>query len=228
MTFFVQKIKVMIFADAIYNGKTKIKNIIFDWGGVITNLHLDATKKAFQELGISIFDESVLHNPHDELFLPFEIGRFSPAEFRDKIRSFSPALVTDEAIDKAWNAMLGELPAERWHILEVAAKHYRTFLLSNTNAIHQPYYFNYIQQVYGTNGLSHHFEKVYYSHELGLRKPNADIFQYVLSNTGIDPHETMFIDDFIENIETARQLGFQTCHLKAPLTLENVFIDGGN
>ena len=72
-------------------------------------------------------------------------------------------------------------------------------------------------------GYTHLFEKVYYSHEIGLRKPNADIFQYVLSDTGIDPDETMFIDDFIENIETARQLGFQTIHLKAPLTLVDIF-----
>jgi FMN phosphatase YigB (HAD superfamily) len=131
-------------------------------------------------------------------------------------------------IDNAWNSMLGELPAERWHILEMAAKYYRTFLLSNTNAIHLPYYFNRIKKVYGTHGYTHLFEKTYYSYELGLRKPNADIFQYVLSDTGINPKETMFIDDFIENIETARQLGFQTCHLKAPLTLEDIFKDGGN
>jgi FMN phosphatase YigB (HAD superfamily) len=218
----------MIFADAIYNGKTEIKNIIFDWGGVITNLHYDTTKKAFQELGLTIFDESVPHDTHNELFIPFETGRISPGEFRNKIRSYSPVPLTDAVIDNAWNSMLGDLPSERWHILEMAAKFYRTFLLSNTNAIHLPYYFNRIKKVYGTHGYTHLFEKTYYSYELGLRKPNADIFQYVLSDTGINPKETMFIDDFIENIETARQLGFQTCHLKAPLTLEDIFKDGGN
>jgi FMN phosphatase YigB (HAD superfamily) len=213
----------MNFANAIYNGKTKIKNIIFDWGGVITNLHLDATKRAFLELGLSIFDESVPHDPHDALYIPFEIGRISPEEFRNKIRERSSAPLTDAAIDNAWNAMLGELPAERWRILEMASKHYRTFLLSNTNAIHLPYYFNRISKVYGTFGFAHLFEKTYFSYELGLRKPNADIFQYVLNDTGIDPKETMFIDDFIENIDTARQLDFETIHLKAPLTLADVF-----
>lgn len=212
----------MNFPDAIYNGKTKIKNIIFDWGGVITNLHFDATKKAFQELGLNFFDAPALRNPHDELFTSFEIGRISPPEFRNKIKSFSAATLTDAMIDHAWNAMLGELPVERWRLLEKAAKHYRTFLLSNTNAIHLPYYFNQILKIYGTYGYTHLFEKTYYSYELGLRKPNADIFQYVLNDAGIDPDETMFIDDFIENIETARQLGFQTIHLSPPLTLIDV------
>src|SRR5512145_287356 len=138
----------MIFHEALYSGITEIKNIIFDWGGVITNLHFEATKKAFQELGLSIFSDAVPFNTHDELFAPFEIGKISPQEFRDKIRRFSPAPLTDTMIDNAWNAMLGELPVERWKILERAKQQYRTFLLSNTNAIHLPYYFNCIFKTY--------------------------------------------------------------------------------
>ncbi len=215
----------MNLADAIYNGKTEIKNIIFDWGGVITDLHLSATRKAFSELGLSIFDESVPHDPHNDLFISFEIGKISPDEFRNRIRRFSPSPLTDAAIDDAWNALLGDLPAQRWHILEKAAAKYRTFLLSNTNAIHLPYYYNRIRNAFGTHGYAHLFEKTYFSFELGMRKPNMDIFRHVLVDSGIDPVETLFIDDFIENIETARQLGFQTVHLKAPLTLTDVFTD---
>jgi glucose-1-phosphatase len=215
----------MNFPDAIYNGKIEIKNIIFDWGGVLTDLHLDATKKAFQQLGLAVYDESVPHDPHNNIFIPFEIGKISPEEFRNRIRLGASSVLTDNEIDNAWNAMLGELPAERWKLLEKAAKYCRTFLLSNTNAIHVPYYFHYLQKVYGTYGYTHLFEKTYFSFELGLRKPNRDIFQYAIGDAGIDPQETLFIDDFIENIETARQLGFQTVHLKAPLTLVDVFAD---
>jgi glucose-1-phosphatase len=208
---------------AIYNGKSEIKNIIFDWGGVITDLHLDATKKAFQQLGLKIFDDSFPHSKHNDLFLRFETGKISPKEFRNKIRQLTDLPLSDQEIDNAWNAMLGDLPEERWNLLERVCKHYRTFLLSNTNAIHVPYYFGLLQKTYGCYGYTHFFEKTYFSHKLGLRKPNEDIFRYVLSDTGIDPQETLFIDDFIENIEAARQLGFRTVHLKAPLTLVNVF-----
>jgi FMN phosphatase YigB (HAD superfamily) len=214
----------MTISGAIYNGNTEIRNIIFDWGGVITNLYFEATKKAFHNLGMAIWDESVPHDPHDDLFIPFEIGSISPAQFRDRVRRYCTRHISDEAIDNAWNAMLGELPAERWHILGVANKHYRTFLLSNTNAIHLPFYFSKIEEMYGTYGYTHLFHKTYYSFELGLRKPNADIFKFVVKDAGIIPRETMFIDDFIENIDTAKLMGFQTVHLKAPLTLRDVFV----
>src|SRR5512133_3811767 len=131
----------MNFAAAIYNGKSKIKNIIFDWGGVITDLHLELTKNAFVQLGLSIFDESVPHDQNHDLFIPFETGKISPGEFRNRIRSLSSTVLTDEMIDHAWNALLGDLPEERWKILEKVSDKYRCFILSNTNAIHQPFYY---------------------------------------------------------------------------------------
>ncbi len=215
----------MKFAGEIYNGKEKVKNIIFDWGGVLTDLHFEATKKGFHQLGLSIFDESVPHDPHDTLFIPFETGKITPAEFRNRIRNLTPRSLTDNDIDAAWNAMLGDLPIERWHILEKLSDHYRIFLLSNTNAIHVPYYSGVLKQKYGTNGYDHLFEKTYFSYELGMRKPNEDIFQHVIDDARLRPEETVFIDDFLENIETARKLGFGTIHLKAPLTLTDVFTD---
>jgi glucose-1-phosphatase len=213
----------MILSEAKDNTKNEIKNILFDWGGVITDLHLDATKKAFHDLGLSIFDEHVPHDPYDKVFIPFEIGNISPEEFRDNIRMLSANSLTDAMIDGAWNAMLGILPEERWKLLESISQSYRIFLLSNTNAIHLNYYFNYLQGIYGTFGYVHLFEKAYFSHELHLRKPNADIFEFVVKDSGINPQETLFIDDFLENIETARKLGFQTVHLTKPRTLVDLF-----
>jgi FMN phosphatase YigB (HAD superfamily) len=213
----------MILSDAIYTGKTEIKNIIFDWGGVITDLHFDATKKAFHELGLSAFDERVPHDPHDKIFLPLETGRITPGEFRNNIRKLSSKTLSDEMIDAAWNAMLGALPPERWKVLESARNSYRTFLLSNTNAIHLDYYFSYLQGIYGTYGYVHQFEKAYFSFELHLRKPNRDIFEYVLRDSRLNPEETLLIDDTFENVETALNLGLQTIHLKKPLTLVDLF-----
>jgi FMN phosphatase YigB (HAD superfamily) len=213
----------MILSEAIYTGETEIKNIIFDWGGVITDLHFDATKRAFHELGLSVFDEKVPHDPLDKIFLPLEVGRISSGEFRNSIRKLSSKILSDEMIDGAWNAMLGALPPERWKVLESARNIYRTFLLSNTNAIHLDYYFNYLQGIYGTYGYVHLFEKAYFSFELHLRKPNRDIFEYVLQDSRLIPKETLLIDDSFENIETALDLGLQAIHLKKPLTLVDLF-----
>jgi putative hydrolase of the HAD superfamily len=214
----------MILSGAIYNGKTKIKNIIFDWGGVITDLHFDRAKKAFTDLGLHIFDESVPHDPNDDLFIPFEVGKITPQQFRDRVKTMTANPVTNEMIDNAWNSLLGELPEERWKILQEVRKNYRTFLLSNTNGIHLPFYSNYIREKYGVDGYESVFEKTYYSYELQLRKPNADIFNYLIKDAGINPAESLFIDDFIENIDTAKLLGFQTIQMKKPLSLTDVFI----
>lgn len=215
----------MTLSGAIYNGKTEIKNIIFDWGGVITDLHFDAAKREFAKLGLAIFDESVPHDPNDDLFIPFETGRVSASGFRERVKTMTSMRITDDMIDHAWNSLLGELPAARLEILRKTSKQYRTFLLSNTNGIHVPYYYEYMLKNFGIRGYEELFEKVYYSHKLGLRKPNAEIFNFVIKDAGIRPEETIFIDDFIENIDTARLIGFQTIHLKQPLSLQDVFID---
>jgi putative hydrolase of the HAD superfamily len=214
----------MILSDSIYNGKVEIKNIIFDWGGVITNLHFEAAKNAFRELGLKIFDDWAPMKASDEIFYPLETGKISPEEFRNRLRIFSNRDLTDEMIDNAWNSMLGELPADRWRLLESVGKKYRTFLLSNTNTIHLDYYFNYLKALYGSEGYTHLFEKTYFSFKLGLRKPDREIFEYVIHDTGIDPAETLFIDDFVENIDTAHKLGFQAYHLQPPFSLTDLFV----
>jgi putative hydrolase of the HAD superfamily len=213
----------MILSDAIYTGKAEIKNIIFDWGGVISDLHLEATQRAFQALGLTIFDKGIPHQAHDELFIPFETGKISAEEFRNRIRALSKTELSDAQIDGAWNAMLGVLPEPRWNLLDKVRNFYHTFLLSNTNSIHLNYYSHYLQGIYGTFGYTHLFEKSYFSHILGMRKPNAEIFEHVRDDAKLLPRETLFIDDFVENIESAGRLGFQTIHLVQPLTLTRLF-----
>lgn len=212
----------MKISSAIYNGKNEIKNIIFDWGGVLTDLHIEDTINAFKNIGLSAREEPDIFA---DLFIPFETGKISAEEFRNKIRYYAKNNVSDNTIDAAWNMILGELPAHRWNILEKANTLFRTFLLSNTNIIHQTYYFKFLKGIYGTDGFSHFFEKMYFSHELHMRKPNEDIFHYVINNAAIKVGETLFIDDAIENIETAHHLGFNTIHLALPLTLKDVFIE---
>jgi len=212
----------MKISDAIYNGKTKIKNIIFDWGGVITNLRHDIIIEGFRNIGLEIYKEPDLWK---ELFIPFEIGKISPTEFRNKIRNYIENNIEDQLIDDIWNSILGDVPAKRWKILEKVSLKYRTFLLSNTNRIHKEYYFRYLHTIYGTDGFAHLFEKMYFSYMLNMRKPDREIFDFVLNNAEIRASETLFIDDLIENIETAQNMGFITIHLKSPLTLADVFAD---
>ena len=122
----------------------KIKNIIFDFGGVILNIDYQASINAFKELGIKNFEILFSQASQFNIFDKLETGKLNPHDFRDEIRNISGLKLTDEAIDKAWNKMLLDIPIERIELLIKLKSKYNIYLLSNTNAIHYDIYNNEI------------------------------------------------------------------------------------
>lgn len=192
---------------------SNVKQIIFDLGGVILDIDYHLTIKAFQQLGISDFDLLYSQMKQSDLFDDIETGAITPDAFRNKIRIVAQQDFSDQAIDDAWNALLLHLPPHRIEILKRLQSRYRLFLLSNTNVIHYEAYTRLIQQENGIDGLEPLFEKTYYSHEMGLRKPDPKIFTTVLEAHDLKAEETLFIDDSPQHIESAQKLGLQTYHL---------------
>jgi len=204
---------------------SSIKNIIFDLGGVILNIDYQLASNEFQNLGIQNFDELYSQAKQNNLFDELETGKISPESFRNEIRKMSGLDISDTDLDNAWNAMLLDLPKERIDLLFELSKKYRIFLLSNTNIIHFKN-FNYaIINSLGEDVFLKIFEKVYYSFEIGFRKPNADCFQFVLDDAKLKSHETLFIDDSIQHINAAEKLGIQTIHLTNGNTINKIFIN---
>jgi epoxide hydrolase-like predicted phosphatase len=194
--------------------KTEIKNIIFDFGGVIIPVDPMAYAGGMIELGCS--DISALHERFmkEQVYIRFEKGEMSPAEFRQMLRTGLDNHATDQQLDRAWNLILGQVPPHRVKFLEDIRSKYRTFLLSNTNSIHYDRYQDQFRKTYGYSSLDDLFEKAYYSFHLGLYKPDPAIFEYVLKNSGLDPSETLFVDDYLTNIEAAKALGLKVLHLE--------------
>ncbi len=205
-----------------------IKNIIFDYGNVIFMIDFKRTQHSFTELGIKNVERFFAHTGHDPLFDEFEKGNISSSEFHDGIRRIteSPDL-TDKEIDHAWNTLLIGVPPINHEVLLKAKEKYRTFLLSNNNEIHYNWIMNYLKTEYQIHSNSVFFQKDYYSHLLKMRKPNADIFEFVLQENSLDPSETLFIDDSPQHLQTAVNLGFQTHLLTAQETLENYMHSSG-
>jgi putative hydrolase of the HAD superfamily len=191
----------------------QIKNIIFDFGHVIINIDWHAVRKHFEEIGFSGMDNLHAFLMEENYYFDFETGKISPSEFRDAIRRSLGDHTTDELIDKGWNSMILDIPKPRVELLEKLRSKYDTFLLSNTNRIHWEYYDTYFAQTFGYDHLSDIFRAAYYSHEMGLRKPDPEIFKVVLDEQKLIPEETLFIDDMIENIKAARSLGILGYHL---------------
>lgn len=200
-----------------------IKNIIFDLGGVILNLDPAATQKAFEALGLADFEKQYSTIRQTGCFDDFDCGRISEQEFRDHLKKFLPAAVDDKAIDAAWNAMLLDLPKERLDLLRSLGKKYRLFLLSNTNEIHVTAFSAYLQNEFGITDFSDYFERWYYSCRIGKRKPDAEIFQFVLDENGLTAEETFFIDDSPQHVEGAKRTGIQALLLTPGKTINDLF-----
>ncbi len=187
-----------------------IKNIIFDYGNVIFDIDHLLTIKAFQDLGVKHDASFFGHLKQNPLFDAFEMGKIDANEFRSEIRSITQQNYSNEHIDNAWNTLLlGIRPGYLDYLIELKSQ-YRTFLLSNNNEIHFHAILNYLQSNYQVNDMSSYFEKDYYSHLMGMRKPNADIFEYVINEHQLKPSETLFIDDSPQHLETAKKLGLNT------------------
>jgi FMN phosphatase YigB (HAD superfamily) len=184
-----------------------IDTIIFDFGDIFINLDKEATPLALKKLGLKEWN-SIL----DALNLDFEKGKISETEFILGFQNYIPNASINQIRD-AWNAVLLDFPLYRLEFLQMVSKKHKLFLLSNTDSIH-------IEQFQNKVGISFYrdfyqcFEKVYFSYELGMRKPDAAIFEFVIKEHDLLPKNTLFVDDNLENIESAGKLGLQVWHLQ--------------
>jgi len=198
-----------------------IKNIIFDYGNVIFSIDFTLAQQAFGKLGIGNAGHFFGHLQQDAIFDAFDRGEITAAQFRNRLREVTGnAELTDEQIDAAWNSMLLGIADGNHELLLKLKNKYRTFLMSNINDIHYTHIMNYLLREFNFKGNDHLFERVYYSHLVGKRKPDTAFFQQILDENNLNPAETLFIDDSPQHLEGAKKLGLQTYLMKAPDTLQ--------
>lgn len=200
-----------------------IKNIIFDWGGVIINISYPSTRQAFIDMGMKDFDEHFSQFRQTEIFNRLDIGKASGEEFFEAIIREIPQEVSMEEVRNAWNAMLQDFPEENYELLKRLKGQYRTFLYSNTNEPHLEYYFARLKKQYGIDSMDPLFEKAYYSCRFGMRKPDKESFIKILEENNLIPEETLFIDDTLMHVEGARKAGINAIHLAPPARLTSLF-----
>lgn len=209
----------------VWPNPASIKNIIFDFGGVICDIDPRITRKRLNEFGqlAAGFTPEMIEKAFDRLVTDLEKGILSPTQFRDSIRSFYQKKLTDGMIDDAWNALVIGIPASRIRLLESLRTEYRIFLLSNSNEIHYHYYLRHLTDQYGYQHLEELFEKTCFSFRIGMIKPDRKVFEYAVSQFGVNPAETLFIDDTLENITAALTTGLQGYHLKRGENITGLF-----
>ncbi|MEM9337956.1 MAG: HAD family phosphatase [Bacteroidota bacterium] len=190
-----------------------VTNVIFDLGEVLLELDYQRIIEKLSEVAKknkSFIEEIVVTDP---LLQDFEIGKISPQQFRQGVNELLGTHLDDDAFDKIWNSMLKRLPKERMDLLREVGGRFQTFILSNTNAIHEVAFNQMIKEVTGRNSLHDFVQKCYFSHTIGLRKPNQSCYQFVIQDIGQDASQMLFLDDRLDNIEGAKKAGLQAIQI---------------
>lgn len=196
-----------------------VQHIIFDLGGVLLNIDYQLTETAFIQAGIKEFPALYSQLRQTPLFDDLETGKITAESFIRQLQERAAMPLTDIQIRDAWNAMLLDFPKRRLQLLQQLRPYYDLVLLSNTNSIHEAAFTQSILHTHGVQ-LAGFFDRIYYSHRIGMRKPSADIFRFVLQENQFNAADTLFIDDSPQHIETAQALGIQTILLKPGMTVE--------
>jgi len=190
----------------------KIRNLIFDLGNVIIDLD---EEKAFQSLD-KLYRKDANRDLIDKVFIEFECGRVSSDIFINTLLSQSPQDVQALDIINAWNSMLIGIPEYRLEMLLMLRNNYNVYMLSNSNPIHIEWIHHYTRSVHHEDAFEKkYFDKVYYSHEVGFRKPMVGIYQHVIDDAILTPELSLFMDDKKENVAAAKRLGFKGYEVKA-------------
>lgn len=200
-----------------------IKNIIFDLGGVIINVDYARTVAAFNDLGVRNFSKVVAQKK--QLFYDFEMGKIAAANFRKELSDALEISEDDEAFDKAWTAMLLEIPIAKLNFIRTLREKYEVYLFSNIDEIQLKGIFSKCQKEHGFDNFDAFFDKEYYSYRFKMRKPDLEAFLAILAENNLKAEETLFIDDSLYNVESARKAGLHAIHLGDNESIYELFND---
>ena len=187
------------------------KAIIFDLGAVILNINYQNTIDAFTKLGVQNASTFYSKKVQTDLFNQIETGEITAEEFLITLQRETNKATINQVRD-AWNTLLLDMPNDRLELIKALKSKYRVYLLSNTNSIHIDAFKKQLGIVKWQE-FTKLFDKMYLSHEVGMRKPNAEIFEHILAEQKLKAEEVFFIDDSPQHIEGAKKIGIQSHHL---------------
>ncbi|WP_300727704.1 HAD family phosphatase [uncultured Bacteroides sp.] len=199
-----------------------VRNIVFDWGGVLIDLDFEGCMTAFEEAGVTNIRQLVSVSKGSGIFSEYEQGLISTPQFRAKIRELAGIGFSDAEIDRMWDSILLSIPEEKLRLLTELSKRYHLFLLSNTNELH---WLSASERVFRLDGfdVKQCFEGIFLSFRMNLSKPDPEIFRRAMRDAGLIPEETLFVDDAEVNCRAAASTGMQVLHYVPDTDLGKLF-----
>lgn len=208
-----------IFAAENISMQTRLSNfdtIIFDLGNVIVDLNAHLVLKRFAELAPSATKSIPDLIKDTQLLIDYETGRLTTTEFVAATNAFLGSEIVASDFADAWNLMIGDIPLSRLNLMRELQKTHQVLILSNTNELHEHFFDAQIQRTHGQKSMADHVHHALYSHVISLRKPKADIYEYVIDSYLQNPAKALFLDDKQENVQAAIDTGMQSIQVKYP------------
>lgn len=192
---------------------SEIKNIIFDFGGVIYDICYENVAETFKKYGIGEIGDFYSRTFQTPEIDQLEVGEISAQAFRDYVKRATGNRLDDAAVNDIFNSMLLGLPQAHVELLLALKGKYKLFLFSNTNEIHCDFFREQAKKTFDFDVFDTCFDACYFSHIMHKRKPHVDGFLQILEEQDLKPEETLFVDDIATNLEGATQAGIRTYHL---------------
>ncbi len=186
-----------------------IKNLIFDFGGVVADLDFAQAIRAFESIGVHDAAQRLDCYLQSGIFYDLEAGAIDKERFCQLLGGEYHRHITVEQAHRAWMGYFAPINCNKLRTIERLHDYYRIFLLSNTN----PFVMDWADSESLSEmrkPLSHYFDRLYCSYRIGVLKPDRRIFDYLSADAGIEPSESLFVDDGAANVASARELGFHT------------------
>lgn len=203
-----------------------IKNIIFDLCGPIITIDINLIDKRLHEFGI--MEEHPYRTLYDSgLTKRFEANEITTAEFCNEVRTILQTDISNEQICDAWNTLIVDFKCEHQLLFPKVHKHYRTFVLSNSDVVNAEYFTQYLNSEAGFDFVGQGFDEIFFSYKIGERKPSPKIFQHILAKHNLNAAETLFIDDCEKHCLGAKEVGLYTIWLQKPTDICELFNDNG-
>lgn len=199
-----------------------VRNVLFDWGGVLVNLDVEGCIQAFEDAGVTDVRTLITGTNEVGLFRDYECGNISTAEFREGVRRLTRRSLPDEEIDRLWNTEVLDIPEEKLRLLLDLSGRYNLYLLSNTNELHWETVSPRVFRYEGTD-VRNCFKQIFLSYRMHMAKPDPAIFRKVLNEAMLCAGETLFIDDAEVNCRAAASVGMQTVHYVPGSNLADIF-----
>lgn len=197
--------------------------LIFDLGNVIIDIDYQRSLNLIKSLLPSSFNLKVDNFYSTEFHKAYEKGLIDSPTFRNEVRNYFEQNWDDEQVDELWNSLLGKIPKERLDLVHKLKSEYQVGVLSNTNEIHIEAVYKMLKSDFKMDRFETLFDRVFYSHRMGMAKPSQAIYHKMLEDLGASADRVIFFDDLEVNVEGAKSVGIQAVHVTGPSVLFDFF-----